>query len=92
MDQALIQRFFLCLGPDKAQALRDRILVIVNPTFLQIRDKAVAMWGHTTPSSRSVNLETLEGPWYATEGMAKLWRNIQDTVSFAVVAQAPIPL
>ena len=92
MDQALIQRFFLCLGPDKAQDLRDRIIAIINPSFLQIRDEAVAMWGHTTPSSRSANLKTLEGPWHATEGMAKLWRNIQDTVSFAVAAQAPVPL
>jgi len=24
--------------------------------------------------------------------MARLWRNIQDTVSFAVAAQAPVPL
>ena len=34
MDQALIQRFFLCLGPDKAQDLRDRFIAIINPSFL----------------------------------------------------------
>ena len=27
---------------------------------------------------------------HATEGMAKLWRNIKDTVSFVVAANAPI--
>ena len=91
MDRALIDRLFLTLGPDRAQDLRDNVVAIADPSFLQVCDTAVAMWGHTTPSSRAANLETLKAPWHATEGMAKLWRQIKDTVAFAVAANAPIP-
>ena len=91
MDRALIDRLYLTIGPDRAQDLRDNVVAIANPTFLQVCDAAVAMWGHTTPSSRAANLETLKAPWHATEGMAKLWRQIKDTVAFAVAAGSPIP-
>ena len=91
MDRALIDRLYSTLGPDRAQDLRDNVVAIADPSFLQVCDAAVRMWGHTTPSSRAANLETLKAPWHATEGMAKLWRQIQDTVAFAVAANAPIP-
>ena len=89
MDRAVIDRFYICLG-DYHQDLRDQTATMANPTFLEVCAKAVAMWGHTTPSSRQANLDTLKNPWHATEGMAKLWRNIKDTVSFTVAANAPI--
>ena len=54
MNQALIERFFLCLGPDKAQDLRDRILAIINPTFLQTRDEAMAIWDAASFHKQSV--------------------------------------
>jgi hypothetical protein len=91
MDRALIDRLYLTIGPERAQDLRDNVVAIANPSFLQVCDAAVRMWGHTTPSSRAANLETLKAPWHATEGMAKLWRQIKDTVAFAVAANSPIP-
>ena len=91
MDRALTDCLYTMLSPDKAQDLRDNVIALVDPTFLQICDEAVRMWGHTTPSSRAANLENLKAAWHPTEGMAKLWRNIKDTVAFAVAANAPIP-
>ena len=91
MDRALIDRLYLTIGADRAQDLRDNVIDIANPSFLQVWDAAVTMWGHTTPSSRAANLETLKAPWHATEGMAQLWRQIKDTVAFAVAANSPIP-
>ena len=73
MDRALIDRLYSTLGPDRAQDLRDNVVAITDPSFLQVCDAAVRMWGHTTPSSRVANLETLKAPWHVTEGMAKLW-------------------
>ena len=91
MDRALTNRLYAMMGPDVAQNLRDNVIAIVDPTFLQACDEAVRMWGHTTPTSRASNLENLKAAWHPTEGMAKLWRNIKDTVAFAVAANAPIP-
>ena len=72
MDWALIDRLYSTLSPDRAQDLRDNVVAIADPSFLQVCDAAVRMWGHITPSSRAANLETLKAPWHATEGMAKL--------------------
>ena len=80
-----------CHHPHGAQDLLDNVVAIADPSFLQVCDADVAMWGHTTPSSRAANLETRKALWHATEGMAKLWRQIKDTVAFAVAANAPIP-
>ena len=91
MDRALTNCLYAMIGPDMAQNLRDNVIALANPTFLQVCDEAVRMWGHTTPTSRAKNLESLKAPWHPTEGMAKLWRNIKDTVAFAVAANAPIP-
>ena len=91
MDRALTNRLYEMIGTDMAQNLRDNVIALVNPTFLQVCDEAVRMWGHTTPTTRAKNLEALKAPWHPTEGMAKLWRNIKDTVAFAVAANAPIP-
>ena len=60
MDGALTNRIYAMLGPGKAQDLRDNVITLVDPTFLQICDVAVRMWGHTTPSSRAANLENLK--------------------------------
>ena len=50
MDRALIDHLYLVIVPNRAQDLRDNVLAIANPSFLQVCDAAVAMWGHTTPS------------------------------------------
>ena len=91
MDQALIDRMFQCIGPDKAQDLRDNLVNVVNPTFLQESQAAIDLWGHTTPSSRAANVETLKAPWHPQDGVARLWRMIKDDVTYAVAAGHLIP-
>ena len=91
MDQALINRMYLCLGTEKAQDLRDSLVALVNPTFLQASQCTIDLWGHTTPLSRNANIETLKAPWHPTEGVAKLCRQIKDAVTYAVAAGHPIP-
>ena len=91
MDRALTNRLYAIMGHDMAQNLRDKVIAIANPTFLQICDEAVRMWGHTTPTTRARNHEELKAPWHPTEGMAKLWRNIKNVVAYATAANAPIP-
>ena len=91
MDRALTNRLYAMIRPDMAQNLQDNVMALADPTFLQICDEAVRMWGHSTPTSRAANLENLKAAWHPIEGMAKLWRNIKDTVPFAVAANAPIP-
>lgn len=91
MDQALINRMYLILGTERAQDLRDSLVDTANPTFLQACARAVALWGHTTPAARDANLATLKDPWQASDGMAKLWRQIKTGVAYAVAAGEPIP-
>ena len=91
MDEALIDRLYTMLGSDRAQDLRDRIMAIANPTFLEVYNHAVQMWGHSTPSSRDENVKSLKAAWHETEGMAKLWRQIKTAVNYAVYAGQPIP-
>ena len=91
MDHALTDCLYAMLSPNKAQDLRNNIIALVDPIFLQICNTAVGMWEHTTPFLQAANLETLKAPWHQTEGMAKRWQKIQDTVAFAVAANAPIP-
>ena len=91
MDRALIDRMFLCIGPEKAQDLRDNLVNVANPTFLQASQRAIDLWGHTTPSSHAANVETLKASWHPTEGIARLWRMIKDAVTYAVAAGHPIP-
>ena len=45
MDLALIERFYGMLD-DRVEDLRNEILGIVNPTFLQFYDAAIAQWVH----------------------------------------------
>ena len=91
IDRALTNRLYAMIGPDMAQNLHDNVIALADPTFLQMCDEAVRIWGHTTPTSRATNLKNLKAAWYPTKGMAKLWRNIKDTVAFAVVAITHIP-
>ena len=41
MDQALIDRLYLTIGPDQAQDLRDNVVAMANPSFLQVCDANV---------------------------------------------------
>ena len=60
MDEALIDRMYTMLGVDRAQDLRDSLINVVNPTFLQACERAVQLWGHTTPQTRDGNAKTLK--------------------------------
>ena len=72
MDLALIKRFYGMLD-DRAEDLRDEMLGIANPTFLQVYDAAIAQWGHSTPSYCEANIASITDPWHETDSMKKLW-------------------
>ena len=91
MDEALIDRLYSMLGAERAQDLRDSLVAMVNPSFLQACAQAIRLWGHTTPTTRDANWKTLKNAWHESEGMAKLWRQIKTAVTFAVAAGQPIP-
>ena len=91
MDSLLIDRLYAMLGIERAQDLRDAVVALADPTFLQVYDQAVALWGIATPFSRDENRKSLKADWHEIDGMAKLWRQIKTAVSYAVYARQPIP-
>ena len=72
MDEALIDRLFSMLGPDRGQDLRDNMVALINPTFLQACNQAIRLWGHTTPTTRDANWKTLKNAWHETEVGSKV--------------------
>ena len=50
MDIALSNFFYLLLNQDYAADLRELMLVILEPTFLQLFDQVINRWGNSTPS------------------------------------------
>ena len=78
MDQALIKRFLQMIDPDYTQSLHDATCHLANPTFINMFDQAVAMWGRTTPEARNANRACLTEPWNPADGVNRLWRHLRD--------------
>ena len=89
VDLALIERFYSMLN-DRAEDLRDEMLGIENPTFLQVYDAAIDQWVNSTTSSCKANIASITDPWHETDGMKKLWRTVKNAVTFAIQATHPI--
>ena len=52
MDEALILRFYECIEDNYAKDIRDDLLAIANPTFLQVFERATKKYGKTTAAQR----------------------------------------
>ena len=49
MDIALSDSLYLLLKQDYATDLRELMLTIPEPTFLQLFEQAISKWGNSTP-------------------------------------------
>ena len=72
VDHALANRLYEILGPF-AIDLKDEARALGTPTFLQIKALAAAEWGHSTPSERDQNLDSISAKWHPSEGAKRLF-------------------
>ena len=91
MDAALIERLQSMLDPEHAQTLREAMVATPNPSFKATFTEAVRRWGRTTPSSRAANMISLTNAWHPSDGLQRLWNQINDAANYAVFAGSPIP-
>jgi len=80
MDDLLIEEL---LNRNRAQYLRDRMVSMVNPTFLQIYDLAYHKWGASNPSINLSNRQKMTTAWSVQDGINPLFSRITDCTKYA---------
>ena len=91
MDQALIERFYASIDMEYEMDMREAVVAIPNATFLQVFDQAIRKYGRTTPTSQKKNFDSMTAQWHPSDGVQRLWRQIQDAANYAVFAGQAIP-
>jgi len=91
MDEALILRFYECIENDYAKDIRDDLLGIANPTFLQVFERATEKYGKTTAAQRMETRTRLRNTkWNPSDGTTRLWRHLKDCATLAEFQGDPI--
>ncbi len=62
MDIALSNSFYLLLEQDYAADLRELMIAITEPTFLQLFEVAITKWGNSTPVQQKTNYDAMYKP------------------------------
>ena len=90
MDIALSNLFYLLLEQDYAANLRELMLAIPEPTFLQLFKCAIRKWGNSTPGQQKANYNAMYKQWHPNEGTTKLWRHLRHCANLAWYTGQPL--
>ena len=71
------------MDKDIARDLREDMLNIANPTFIQVIDKVAAKYGVVTPAQQIANRNRLVMQWNPSDGIMKLWRHLKECATLA---------
>ena len=91
MDVALAERLYALLRPEDQSRLRQRVNHLAAPTFVQIFEEVIFLYGRTTPIMRSTMRQKLTQPWNYRDGFQVLWDRIKRIRNFGIYANQPIP-
>jgi len=91
MDVALTERFFALLRLQDQSRLRQRINNLTAPTFIQVFEQAVVLYGVTTPLMRKNMKDKLTNPWNFRDGFQVLWDRFKRIKNFCQYCNSPIP-
>ena len=91
MDVALTERFYALIRLQDQSRLRQRVNNITAPTFIQVFEQAVVLFGVTTPSMRMEMKGKLTDPWNFRDGFQVLWDRIKRIRNFCQYCNSPIP-
>ena len=78
------------MDSNRVQYLRDRMVNMVNPTFLQIHSLAYRKWGASNPSINLANHQKMTTAWSVQDGIDALVSRIADCAEYAQFAGSPI--
>ena len=62
MDNLLLEEFLDMLDEDTATYLQDRVIYIVEPTFIQVYNIAYQKWGGSNPTLNLANRAKMTAP------------------------------
>jgi len=78
------------LDKDKATYLQDRMMSIVESTFIQVYKIAYQKWGGSNPTLNLANRAKMIAPWNIGDGINVLFERINDAGECAQFAADPI--